>query len=393
MPWAIKRVGHIYFILVGMAFFMPNRVGFSIWSVTLAWGVYEMVGRSYFPPHYGSAVHDYRNGAMIAVTAVVLYLGRYHLRHVVAVMFTGVKSEDDRLLRVSGWMVAAGAIGMFAWLQWAGVPMIWAAVFVFIGFMVSVLIARIVAETGMPFVRVTGLEPAYFMAMIPVGWITGATVYVAGFIAMIFPLGSRVSAAVMVSHAAALDEKTTPRQQIRIGYMMIGILAVGLVVCGAVHLYMGYTQPYMMDGSYASLNSFGANRLAGVQNSMLNWSRDFWPMPSNRFGHLMFGIALAGGLQLACMTIPKWPLHPVGLLLVGHYYGNLAWASVLIGWALKVTIIRYGGATGFQRAKPLFMGMIMGEIFSAVIWTAVPIALLASGEDPTNVGKIPLLPR
>lgn len=396
-PWrylhsSIKNVRHIYFVLVGMAFFMPNRVGFSIWFFTIAYGVFEMVHRAYFPPHYGGMVADHRNGAMIAIAFMVLFLSWKHWRHVGRLLFNRATTDADRLLQVSGWMIVTGALGMFIWLQWANVPLLWAAAFVFIGFMVSVLIARIVAETGLPFVRITGLNPTYLMAMLPAGWLSGAAIYMAGFITLIFQLGSRVNAAVMAFHAAAVDDQASAKHQLRIGYMMIVILAVGFVVAGAIHLHMGYTQPYTMDGSYAPLNAWGGNQLRGVQNDLLRWSGGSWNRPSDRLPHLAFGVAFAGALQAACMVIPRWPLHPIGLLIVGHYYGQMAWASVLIGWSIKVTAIHFGGATAFRFLRPLFLGLIMGEIFSAVIWTLVPIVLLLMGYDPADIGHIHLLP-
>ncbi len=396
-PWrylrgAIKNVGHIYFILVGMAFFMPNRVGFSIWFTTLAYGVIDMCRIAYMPTAYRGMVTDHRNGAMIAIALSVLFLSRRHWARVGKLMFSKVNVDSDRLLKVAGWMLAAGALGMFLWLKWAGVPHIWAVVFVFIGFVVSLLVARIVAETGMPFVRITGLNPSYFMSMLPAGWVTGAAIYISGFISIIFPLGSRVSATVMISQAAGLDEKASARHQLRLGYMMIAVLLIGLIVCGAIHLHMGYSHTSSIDGVKTPLCMWGANRMKGVQNQLVRWSSDYWPGSARRFGHLMSGVGLAGVLQVACMMIPRWPLHPVGLLLVGHYYSDMSWASILIGWTIKVFIIHFWGAAAFRRAKPLFLGIIMGEIFSAVIWTLVPVVLILMGYDPADVGHIPLLP-
>lgn len=397
-PWRylsghVKNYPHIYFVLVGMAFFMPNRIGFSIWFTTIAYHVYDMFGRAYVPAYKGGMVHDHRNGAMVAVTLVVLYLSRHHWRYVGSLMLGKAATDSDRLLKVAGWMVIAGALGMFTWLWWAGVPALWAAFFVLIGFMVSVLIARIVAETGMPFVRITGMNASYFMVMFPATWVTGAAIYMAGFISIIFQFGSRVSAAVMVSHAAGVDEKAGPKHQLRIGYMMIGILLLGLVVCGAVHLNMGYSSAVAMDANQSPLNSWGSQRMGGPQRELQRWTDNAWPNPEGRATHLVVGMGLAGALQWACVAIPRWPLHPIGLLLVGHFYGNTAWASVLLGWLIKSVLVYYGGAAAYKKFRPLFLGLILGEIFSAVIWTVVPVVLLSMGHDPSNVGHIPLLPK
>ena len=41
------------------------------------------------------------------------------------------------------------------------------------------------------------------------------------------------------------------------------------------------------------------------------------------------------------------------------------WFSFLVGWAFKKTIVTYGGARGYELAKPFFLGLIMGEVLVA----------------------------
>jgi hypothetical protein len=329
---------------------------------------------------------------MLAVALTVLFLSRQQWVRVGKAMIGRGRTDADRFLRAAGWMLTAGCAGMYVWLLWARVPPAWAAVFVLIGFMVSLLVARIVAETGMPFVRITGLNPHYFMGMLPAGWMTAAVIYMAGFISIVFQLGSRVSATVMACHAAGLDKQATPRQRLRIGYLMIAVLVIGLVVCGAIHLHMSYRHSGTLAGS-SPLCAWGSGRMEGPQNMIKAWARDSWTGAGyNRVGHFCFGVGLASVLQWACLAIPKWPLHPIGLLLVGHFYGQTAWASVLIGWSAKMLLLRFGGATAYRRCRPLFMGLVLGEIFAAITWTLVPVILILLGHDPADVGHIPLLP-
>ncbi len=394
-PWrnlahSIKSV-KLYFAFIGIAFFMPNRIGFSIWFTTFAYAIYVMIGRTYFPPFYGGIVTDHRNAAMITVFIMIMYLSRRHWRHVSKLLLRRVTSDPDRLLKVAGWMLIAGACGMYAWMRWAGVPHMWAGIFVLLGFMVTTLIARIVAESGMPYVRIMGLEPLYFMAMLPAGWLSGAAIYIAGFITLIFPISSRVNVAVMVSHAACVDEEATPRTQIKIGYLMIAILLIGFLIGGAVHLYMGYTHGSTIQGE--TLNFWGSTRMGIAQRHVQRWTDGSWITPSRRLGGILSGTMIASGLIVASLMMPRWPLHPIGLLMVGSHFANVAWASLMLGWILKVMIINYGGARAFRSTQPLFMGLILGEIFSSAIWILVPVILILLGHDPSQVGRIVILPQ
>ena len=74
--------------------------------------------------------------------------------------------------------------------------------------------------------------------------------------------------------------------------------------------------------------------------------------------------------------MPKWPLHPIGILIVYTYYGSIAWASIFLGWLIKVILVRYGGSRLYRAAKPFFLGMIVGEVFSAMFWSIVPCILV-----------------
>jgi hypothetical protein len=47
------------------------------------------------------------------------------------------------------------------------------------------------------------------------------------------------------------------------------------------------------------------------------------------------------------------------------------WFSIFIGWCGKRLLLRYGGAAAFRRARPFFIGLIVGEILSAGMWMFV----------------------
>ena len=106
-----------------------------------------------------------------------------------------------------------------------------------------------------------------------------------------------------------------------------------------------------------------------------------WDMPVySRHGHIAFGAGLAAGLQWACLRMPKWPLHPVGLLLVFTYYGEQLWISVLIGWLLRSAFVFFGGARLYTAVRPIFLGLILGEVFAVVFWFFIPIILRMLGK-------------
>ena len=79
-----------------------------------------------------------------------------------------------------------------------------------------------------------------------------------------------------------------------------------------------------------SANSAVLQRRAGHMNRPTGYSQ---------WRHITFGAGLAGLLYWACAAMPKWPLHPVGLLLVRTWYGENAWASIFLGWLVKMVLV------------------------------------------------------
>ena len=177
---------------------------------------------------------------------------------------------------------------------------------------------------------------------------------------------------------------------------LLGVMVLGLIVAGAVHLSMGYHHARNLKGREVG-RSIGA--LHTVSNSMNKPLKDFargsWGKSAqNRIAHTLVGLILGISLQIACLLSPLWPLHPVGLLLMATKgdFIRAIWPSILLGWALKRAIVIYGGAKTYRKAKPLFLGLIIGGVFSEFLWAAVPPILIWLGADASEVGHINIYP-
>jgi len=181
----------------------------------------------------------------------------------------------------------------------------------------------------------------------------------------------------MATHAIGLDDKATPQRQWTFAKMLVIVLLLGLVICGAANLTASYHNSTSLDGREQPISVWGTGRLDGANAALLQMQKGALNQPAyNQIGHIGFGVALAGFLEWACLAMPKWPIHPIGLIMVHTFYANEAWASIFLGWLLKVLLLRYGGARVYRAAKPVFLGLIMGEVFAAVLWSLVPAILV-----------------
>ena len=43
----------------------------------------------------------------------------------------------------------------------------------------------------------------------------------------------------------------------------------------------------------------------------------------------------------------------------------------LLGWMIKHLLVRYGGLNTYRRARPILLGLVLGEMTSAGIWAIV----------------------
>ncbi|GBD00056.1 hypothetical protein HRbin17_02590 [bacterium HR17] len=73
------------------------------------------------------------------------------------------------------------------------------------------------------------------------------------------------------------------------------------------------------------------------------------------------------------------PFHPMGYALASNWSMDYLWCSLLISWAIKAALLHYGGAQGYRKTVPLFVGLVVGEAVAASCWGAVSLVL----ERPT----------
>jgi len=263
----------------------------------------------------------------------------------------------------------------------------WALGLVAFAFMMALLIARVVAETGMPFIRLYE-NPLTLMRLAPIAWLAPITVYMTSVIHFLFTTSSRVNATAVAVHSLGLDEHASPRRQARFGTTLIASLVVGLIIAGGAHLVANYRNSVTLDGQ--PLNDTRSSELDSANSSIQELGRgQLSEVPYNRYLHLGFGAALSAVLYYLCLTFPQWPLHPFGLMLIDSYAGHEVYASVFFGWLLQVVVVRFGGASLYRKVRPLFLGLIVGEVVAAIFWALVPVVLVMFGLPYRRVHILP----
>ena len=97
------------------------------------------------------------------------------------------------------------------------------------------------------------------------------------------------------------------------------------------------------------------------------------------------GAAFEGFLMLAQKRFHWWPLHPLGPVVgIGWLTGQI-WFSVFTAWLVKLVIVKYGGPRLFDRARPFFLGLILGEAVVSGTWLLIDFLMGESGNHITGM--------
>ena len=390
MPSWMKS-GRFYFIFIGVAYFMSTRVSFSIWFFMVAYALYTMLCQTYFPPFFEGVPISHRSGALVTIAVTILWLGRARWLSVLRATLRAGSSAEERRDRNFLLMFCLGCLGMFAWLVWAGVQAHWAMLLVAIIFVYQLVVSRIVAETGLPVVGLYDQHFQHYFSLIPIRWINAASAWFLGALSAQIGGATRTSLAAFVMQSMSLEEKPEPRRQWKNARYYVIVLIMGFFICGAAHLYFSYNYSQTLDSNpQAPISSWGTYRLHPAMDRLREQIEGKWDQPAyNRPAHMAFGALLAGGLQYASLTMPKWPLHPVGLLLAYTWFGSTVWMSVAFGWLLRVVLVLFGGARLYRRLRPMFMGLIIGEVMAAITWFSISAILALYGYPYRIVSILP----
>ena len=386
------RAKDAFFAAVGVAFFLSTEMSFSLWSFVIILGVVEMVGKNF---QYSIHEHfdDHQIGAYIAYGAVIIWVARHHLsRAFRSIWQRRARLEDEGQL--SERSAAIGFVVCFAiacsWLVWAGLPVHVAILVALVIFLLSLVIARVVAESGLLFVQYQCWPHRFAEATFP-QLLTPKTHALIHFTTIAPTMDAREGLMPYAFNAARMAdgvERLAGRRSV-FG-LWVGSLVLALVLAGAAQLFIVYRagkrtdehagrmlpeQTYNSSADFADLAEQPAERISAVR------SQHTWRVGTGGF------IVLA--LCLLRYRFLAWPLHPIGFIMAHTYPMRVFWLSIMIGWLCKTLVMRLGGVPVYRTLRPAFLGMIVGTTFSSMLWILVKIASYSGGEEGRAILFLP----
>jgi hypothetical protein len=409
-PWnyseGVLRKSTIYFSMVGIAFFLSGPVAFSLWFFVIVMQSARMISGALSGEPTILGIDEQRHGAALAMFIALIWVGRHHLAMIGGQMVRGVRSgehQGDYLsYRVAAWGLIVALGVLFVWLLLAGATVLTSLnliIMLMIGF---VLITRLIAETGiihgaMPtsLMKPLSLAGVYFGIKPPVDGtymnaLTQATFY-----------DYREVLSVYTTHGMRNIEETRPANirpadRRRDGRRLIGWIAVAVMLAYVVSywssLWVNYNYGVSLDLAQKSpIDIWGIqdNPRWQLLSPAVTIEQQNFQSNFSRAGYLGLGFGIAGVLSVCRLLFSWWPLHPVGYLIYGTFPSTVMWFSIFLGWVAKRIVLRLGSATFYEKCKPFFIGLILGEVGAGAFWLIVSIVLHAMGIPYRSILVLP----
>ena len=365
--------------ITGFSYLIHQNVAAGLWFFYLITqverAVFSAVG--WFEPE-AAAGHFSRNldpiimhqcmGAMVTLVLGFLWIGRQHLKAVARKAFLGDAAVDDSdeivSYRVAVFGLLAGLGGMSFWLWQTGVPAPYVPVVLFGAFVVFLTATRLAAQGG-----VAAMYAPTVASDITVSAVGASALgpYGMAGLALTYPwsTGRAMMMILMVACANGLkvisEVELPDRRRLFAGIVAVIVLCLSATVSlifylsyqhGAINLnwffisYAKYPFEFMAKNI---VDPTGPNLVAWVYKGV--------------------GAAIMAGLMIVQHRYPWWPFHPLGFP-IGAVFGRM-WFSVFVAWLIKVLILKYGGTRLYSHMRPMFLGLILGELVVGGLWVII----------------------
>ena len=372
--------GTLYFTIVGIAYFVSSEIALTMGlsQVLLFLVAYQFLlttGR----PLAGEDRTMARAGAYVGYAVILLYTGRHYYWLVLRNALGWGRADPREREPILACRLLFLGFGGFYGMLVLGMGLDWliGLLFAMLLLLTFLVFTRIVCETGIPFLHTHWLPGLLLGKLMGYAAVGAGPLMLTYYLGNILALDMRETLMPYVATSMKVADDAGVRRT-RLLPVLFGAAVVALVV-----------------GFFAT--SYGMYNYSGSQDW---WAFRFSPrLPFDgavkgvsfvhRTGQLEEATAAHGLAKLGLLKVDQgaatyfllgagavvvcsllrfrfswWHLHPVLFLVWGTYGMTCVFWSFLIGWLVKALVVRFGGGRVYQNLKPLFIGLIVGELAS-----------------------------
>jgi hypothetical protein len=315
-------------------------------------------------------------GAFFAIALFSLWGARRHLANVArkAVGRDAALRDDDEPLsyRTAFFGFLAACAGLIAFVALGGMAWPLAALFFVLYLLMILTVTRLRAEAGPMLNYGPDFNPHQMMALVP---------------------GTRAWDARDLTVFSYLqwfdtDYRTVAMPQQMEGFKMVeatgGSLrsaARWMMAAGALAAVSAFVSVLALYYHYGATTSSGDNEWRFYNGRapfemLKSWLESPTQSDPVRVEWMGLGFLIAAALIKGRASFFWWPFHPAGFAMAhAGYTMPWVWFPTLLGWGAKALLLRYGGMKVYRLCIPFFVGLVLGDIVVACLWSLIGVLL------------------
>ena len=391
--WPAMRLV-IYFSVIGIASLLTLEVSFSLWFFYLFFKLQYIImnasGLSISP--WISCSRQVMGGYLVFVPAV-FWIGREHIADIfrfsvsrnafdrtngddgvllrnpkTTLSFSTISERGDRNEPLPYRVALLGFLFGFAiltvFLVVAGMTT-WVAVVTLLSiFFTSIVLTWMVVNGGLLLVQAPFFPSEYIDITLGSGALGQKSLAILSFQRTFLRDWGEFMMPNFLHSFKAADEVRLARRKV------VPIMGIAIAVAALVSVYFSLTLIYDKGALFLQSWSF----VVAPRNYFQRMSSLIQFPVETKWDEVYSMIAGAGftGFMLWMRQNFVWcSLHPIGYLLGATYPPFHLWSSIFIGWFIKYTALKFGGASTYRKLRPVAFGLIFGEYVMVGVWMIV----------------------
>jgi len=381
-PWdAIGPITlFVSFAALGMAYFLPVDLLFSIWFFFLITRYQDVLAvqlggmPTSIKTHNANIWNAFQAaGAYVVLVCAQVRIGWPYYKQVWQTAWartaeSKLLDDSDELMsyRTALLGMVVGFAGIVVWLTLAGMnPVIAALQMGIYIFLITMIMTRAVSECGWMETE-TSFLPTHLIGLItPLHGLGADNNSMIAFTNAIFCRDMRGTLLSPLMDLQKLAKETGTRFRALALPLLVGFL-VSFVTAAMFYIYLGYAHGAL---------SFYQNPNNNAQNMIKLSANDIkgvgWQADSTAYGGFAVGVVATIWMLVMRSHFDWFPLNPLAYAIVPTWTGYVLWFSFFLAWIVKGSILKFGGISTYRKIAPLMIGMVLGDFTMQVFWTLI----------------------
>jgi len=376
---------YLFPLAIGFSFLINNEVLTSLWLFHVLYKL-VLVGADLFgitpqrvaTSGYGSETFASQEaaGAALALTIWMVWAGRHQLTAVARRAcdrgdpLPGER-EEGLPYPVAFWGLIGSVGVMFAWLVRFGGGVGMACGVLLFAFVSFITLTWLVAQAGLLFVQPVWAGRELMVRLFGSRVFTPRAILVNAEIEHIYALDLREF---VLPHIMNVQKASDAFGTSRRG--LLAAMAVALVGGTLISIYASVRLPYD-HGALVGLNNLWTYKMSPeLPLKFLDSLRLKPEMGSpSAWWNVVGGFGGMWLVMLCRANLPWFRLHPAGFIIASGMPLRMFWFSFFLGWLMKNALLRAGGLRLYRQARPVFLGLVLGDCLNGGLWIILSAVL------------------